>query len=1077
MSKKLIYLCCFILAPGLTGGVVIAEPLQQDPGPDGIVSVEAENFDANVEVGGHAWVETGPTGGFTGTAGMWAPNGQGGGGSNYAANSERLEYEINFVKTGMHYVWILAWGASGTDDSCHAGLDGEATPLSSQMSGWNDNYEWNNGRYQAPGPSRIEITSTGLHTLNIWVREDGLIIDKIVLTTNPDFTLSSNEEGPPESRRGPILNAHNPSPTEGELYEDIWANLSWSAGATAVSHDVYVGENFADVNEGTGDTFRGNQPSTFFVVGFPGFAYPDGLVPGTTYYWRVDEVEADGTTKHEGPVWSFRVPPRNAYEPSPLDGAVYQDTDMPLTWSPGLGAKLHTVYFGDTFDDVNSDVAAGSPRPTADYIPASPLEHDKTYYWRVDELNPPTTVKGEVWSFTTLPEILITDPNLVGWWKFEANKGTRIVDWSGHGNHGTISGAANVQWVSSLFNLGLEFLGDYQGYVELPPGMVTTGKGSILMWINTTQGNDEGMLWYGTAVTYGNGYGGENEIHINIDDPGAGEVDFFLEEDGSGSDITINGPEVGGQGWTHVAATWDLADGCRLYVNGLQVGSEPHNTNVQDLAVIRLGSAAEDDVFYEGIMDDVRLFDRALSADEVVEIFSKGEDPRRPGSPQPGNSSLVTLIEATPLSWSPGEGASEHDVYFGTDRDAVAGADASDTTGIYRGRHSVTTHTPAEGVEWAGGPYYWRIDEIAGDGTITEGGIWSFTVADYLIVDDFESYNDIVFGEPGSNLIYETWKDGFDNPTVNGSAAGYVEAFQPTMESGIVHGGGQSAPLLYNNGTAALSEITANTSDLPVGRNWTIGSPQTLVLWFHGSPANSVSDRLYVKINGAKVTYPGNAADVAAVRWKQWNIDLATLGTNLTNVTQVTIGLERAGAVGGAGTVLIDDIRLYRTAPQVVVPSEEVWIEAEAAASISAPMKVYDDPLASAGKYIGTDVGIGNESDTPPADGVATYSFTVQGGIYKVTGRVIIPSGDSFWVRIPGATNLTPGEDPDNPGTGWVRWSDPPDSEAWYWEDVFSADHAGETANWTLAAGTYTLEIARREDGALLDVILISKID
>ena len=87
------------------------------------------------------------------------------------------------------------------------------------------------------------------------------------------------------------------------------------------------------------------------------------------------------------------------------------------------------------------------------------------------------------------------------------------------------------------------------------------------------------------------------------------------------------------------------------------------------------------------------------------------------------------------------------------------------------------------------------------------------------------------------------------------------------------------------------------------------------------------------------------------------------------------------------------------------------------------------------------------------------------------------PDGDSFWVRIPGATNLTPGEDPDNPGTGWVRWSDPPDSDNWYWNDVFSGDHGNAVANWTLAAGTHTLEIARREDGALLDIIVISKID
>jgi len=58
-----------------------------------------------------------------------------------------------------------------------------------------------------------------------------------------------------------------------------------------------------------------------------------------------------------------------------------------------------------------------------------------------------------------------------------------------------------------------------------------------------------------------------------------------------------------------------------------------------------------------------------------------------------------------------------------------------------------------------------------------------------------------------------------------------------------------------------------------------------------------------------------------------------------------------------------------------------------------------------------------------------------------------------------------------------VRWSDPPNSDNWYWEDVFSGDHDAAVANWTLPAGTHTLEIAYREDGALWDVIVISKVD
>ncbi|HCO93672.1 MAG TPA: hypothetical protein DIU00_06945, partial [Phycisphaerales bacterium] len=118
--------------------------------------------------------------------------------------------------------------------------------------------------------------------------------------------------------------ARRPEPKDGAMHNDTWVNLSWSAGDFAVSHDVYMGDNFDDVNDGLGDTFRGNQGDTFFVAGFAGFPYPDGLVPGTTYYWRIDEVnDANAASPWKGKIWSFTVPSKKAYEPVPADGTSY----------------------------------------------------------------------------------------------------------------------------------------------------------------------------------------------------------------------------------------------------------------------------------------------------------------------------------------------------------------------------------------------------------------------------------------------------------------------------------------------------------------------------------------------------------------------------------------------------------------------------------------------------------------------------------------------------------------------------------------------------------------------------------
>jgi hypothetical protein len=195
-------------------------------------------------------------------------------------------------------------------------------------------------------------------------------------------------------------NAFAPDPANGSLYPDTWVNLSWRQGDFAHSHDVYFGENFDDVNDGVEGTLIGNQSLTFVIVGFPGFAYPDGLVPGTTYYWRIDEVnDNEPNSPWKGNIWSFSIPPKTAYFPNPADGAESVALDVEFSWTGGFGSKLHTVYFGDNFDDVNN-AAGGISQGSATYTPST-LTMAKTYYWRVDEFDIVETHKGDVWSFTT----------------------------------------------------------------------------------------------------------------------------------------------------------------------------------------------------------------------------------------------------------------------------------------------------------------------------------------------------------------------------------------------------------------------------------------------------------------------------------------------------------------------------------------------------------------------------------------------------------------------------------------------------------------------------------------------------
>jgi hypothetical protein len=212
-----------------------------------------------------------------------------------------------------------------------------------------------------------------------------------------------------EGGAGQSQTAYGPDPADNALLTQTWTNLSWKPGPSAVTHDIYLGENFDDVNNGAESTFVGNEAGTFIVVGFPGFAVPDGLVPGTTYYWRVDEVnDAEPNSPWKGKVWSFSIAPKTAYDPIPANGADSVETNVQLSWTGGFGSKLHTVYFGDNFNEVNS--ATGGPtQGSATYTPGS-LKMAKTYYWRVDEFDIVETHKGDIWSFTTEGAVSSPEP-------------------------------------------------------------------------------------------------------------------------------------------------------------------------------------------------------------------------------------------------------------------------------------------------------------------------------------------------------------------------------------------------------------------------------------------------------------------------------------------------------------------------------------------------------------------------------------------------------------------------------------------------------------------------------------------
>jgi hypothetical protein len=630
----------------------------------------------------------------------------------------------------------------------------------------------------------------------------------------------------------PKVKARNPSPTNGA--SGVFLPLfTWTPGETAAIEYVY----FGTTPELTADNRVARQSATL-----KRWVCNQTLTPGQRYYWRVDEVDKAGTV-YTGDVWNFFVTPLTAWTPKPANGATFVDPNVPLEWSPGLDAFSHDVYLGTDRAAVEAgtgDTLKSADQPTISYSPGI-LAPGVTYYWRVDE-TAGDKVTGEVWSFTVRPVFAKADPNLVGWWKLDDEGSGSAVDYSGWDIYGELRG--NPQWVEGCYGDALQFDGD-DDFVDLgnPPMWPTgTSPRSLCAWARTDS-VAVGWRWIAAYGSVGTG----SAMFI-------GMTGADLYGGGYGDDVFKAGfwePDV----WRHICLTYD-GSSARLYADGIEVASAAKTWNLVPSRA-HIGRQVNDYVeFWDGAVDDVRVYNKALTPEEVTQAM-RG-DPQLAWNPQPKLGANVDIRDAETLSWSPGESAAQHDVYLGTDKTAVKTAGVSSPE--YQGRQADTSFSTARLVAFAGGSYFWRIDEVGADGTtIHKGSVWGFTVPDYLIVDEFESYTNL-----SPNRVFQTWIDGWgfspddffpmgDPGNGTGSLVGYDPSVGDIMETRLVHGGGQSMPVEYNNvASPYYSEIERTW---PAPQDWTLNGVADLSLWFLGYPAPFVD-------NGSTITMSASGSDI-----------------------------------------------------------------------------------------------------------------------------------------------------------------------------------------------------------------------
>ncbi|MBA7649594.1 hypothetical protein ES703_57391 [subsurface metagenome] len=234
-------------------------------------------------------------------------------------------------------------------------------------------------------------------------------------------------------------------------YANEWIHvaMTWDNGAVV----QYI--NAEEVNTGN-ITLRTTADATVVAIGCVDSQNNE------TFVGSLDEARAyDRVLTAEDMVELFEWkggPPVKARRPRPANEAADVPRDVVLSWTPGDFAAPtngHTVYFSENFSDVNDGIG-GIAQSANSYAPAQRLDFNKTYYWRVDEVNGPpdfTVHEGGLWSFTTEPVAYAIANITATASSNEVDKGPEnTINGSGLDDSGLLHGkdAENNMWLSGM---------------------------------------------------------------------------------------------------------------------------------------------------------------------------------------------------------------------------------------------------------------------------------------------------------------------------------------------------------------------------------------------------------------------------------------------------------------------------------------------------------------------------------------------------------------------------------------------------------------------------------------------------
>ena len=308
-----------------------------------------------------------------------------------------------------------------------------------------------------------------------------------------------------------------------------------------------------------------------------------------------------------------------------------------LNWTPVSGAGSYKVkraaVSGGPYVTIGSPTAASYTDSTA--------FNGTTYYYVVSAVNG----AGES---TNSAQFAVTPTAMVGHWKFNETGGTTAADSVGS-NPGTVVGGS---WAVGKINNAVSLVGAGSSYVSLPTGVVSTLTNfTIATWVYV----DANLAWarifdFGTGTT----------SYMFLTPVSGGNTVRYAITTGSGEQ-QLNGPALSAAAWHHVAITLSGTVG-KLYVDGVAVNTNASMTlkpsSLGSTTLNYIGKSQFADPLLNGLVDDFRIYNRALTNSEIAMLFSpSGVVPAAPMSlaASPGNGQVG-------LSWNMAVGSTGYNV-------------------------------------------------------------------------------------------------------------------------------------------------------------------------------------------------------------------------------------------------------------------------------------------------------------------------------------------------------------------------------------------------------------------------------